>query len=92
MTVAQLTERLTQEELTSWAAYFDIRNEQEQKAMDQAKAQGKAMSGRARQTKKDAGASQRMDYSLRIAAIVEGRQTIKQLTADVKLLSKKQTV
>ena len=27
-----------------------------------------------------------MDYSLRIAAIVEGRQTIKQLTADVKLL------
>ncbi len=48
MTVAQLTERLTQEELTSWAAYFEIRNEQEQKAMDQAKAQGKAMSGRAR--------------------------------------------
>tara|TARA_R100001126_G_scaffold94841_1_gene66053 strand:- start:545 stop:3082 length:2538 start_codon:yes stop_codon:yes gene_type:complete len=27
-----------------------------------------------------------MDYSLRIAAIVEGRQTVKQLTADVKLL------
>ena len=27
-----------------------------------------------------------MDYSLRIAAIVEGRQTIKQLTADVKQL------
>ena len=48
MTVVQLAERLTQEELTSWAAYFEIRNDQEQKAMDQTKAQGKAMSGRAR--------------------------------------------
>ena len=48
MTVAQLAERLTQEELTSWAAYFEIRNEQEEKALDQAKAQGKATRGRAR--------------------------------------------
>lgn len=48
MTVAQLTERLTQEELLFWSAYFQIRNEQEQKAVDQAKAQGKAMRGRSR--------------------------------------------
>ena len=39
MTVVQLTERLTQEELNVLGCFFE-RNEQEQKAMDQAKAQG----------------------------------------------------
>ena len=33
-----------------------------------------------------------MDYNVRIAAIVEGRQTIKQLTADVKQRDRKQIV
>jgi hypothetical protein len=38
MTVAQLTKSLTQEELVSWAAYFSIKSEEEEKARDQAKA------------------------------------------------------
>lgn len=39
MTVSQLTNQLTQEELTTWAAYFEIRNEEEEKAMERAKRQ-----------------------------------------------------
>jgi hypothetical protein len=39
MTVAQLTSQLTQEELTTWAAYFEIRSEEEEKAMERAKRQ-----------------------------------------------------
>jgi hypothetical protein len=31
MTVRQLTEELTIEELVSWAAFFDLKNEQEEK-------------------------------------------------------------
>jgi hypothetical protein len=37
MTVAELSERLTQEELIAWAAYFTIKGEEEEKAMDRAK-------------------------------------------------------
>ncbi len=40
MTVSQLTAQLTQEELTTWAAYFEIRSEEEQKAVERAKRQG----------------------------------------------------
>jgi hypothetical protein len=39
MTVSQLTSQLTQEELTTWAAYFEIRSEEEEKAMERAKRQ-----------------------------------------------------
>ena len=37
MTVAQLTKHLTQEELVGWAAFYELKNEQEEKARDQAK-------------------------------------------------------
>ncbi len=37
MTVAQLSRDLTQEELIGWAAFYELRNEQEEKARDQAK-------------------------------------------------------
>ena len=48
MTVAQLTKHLTQEELVGWAAYFDLYNEQQEKAMHNAKtgARARAMSAR----------------------------------------------
>ncbi len=32
MTVAQLSQTLTQEELIGWAAFFELKNEQEEKA------------------------------------------------------------
>jgi len=38
MTVVQLAERLTQEELVGWAAFFEIKTEQEEKAIQNAKA------------------------------------------------------
>lgn len=41
MTVAQLTQTLTQEELASWAAFFELRNEEEEKAMQRAKYRSK---------------------------------------------------
>ena len=37
MTVGALTKQLTQEELVSWSAYYLLKNEQEEKARDQAK-------------------------------------------------------
>jgi|TARA_R100000030_G_scaffold50000_2_gene37727 hypothetical protein len=37
MTVAQLSRDLTQEELIGWAAFFELKNEREEKARDQAK-------------------------------------------------------
>ena len=37
MTVAQLSRDLTREELIGWAAFYELRNEQEEKARDQAK-------------------------------------------------------
>lgn len=42
MTVSQLTQQLTQEELTAWAAYFEIRNEEEDKALERAKRQSQS--------------------------------------------------
>ena len=32
MTVAQLSQTMTQEELVGWAAFFELKNEQEEKA------------------------------------------------------------
>ena len=37
MTVAQLSRDLTQEELVGWAAYFELHNEQQEKAIQDAK-------------------------------------------------------
>ena len=37
MTVRQLASQLTQEELTGWAAFYELKAEEEQKAMDRAK-------------------------------------------------------
>lgn len=37
MTVIQLSRDLTQEELTGWAAFFELKAEQEEKALDQSK-------------------------------------------------------
>lgn len=42
MTVAQLSQTLTQEELIGWAAFFELKNEREEKTVQQAKASGKA--------------------------------------------------
>ena len=36
MTVAQLSQQLTQEELISWAAFFQLKSEEEEKAMERA--------------------------------------------------------
>jgi hypothetical protein len=38
MTVAQLSRDLTQEELVGWAAYFELYNERQEKAIESAKA------------------------------------------------------
>jgi hypothetical protein len=37
MTVRQLASQLTQEELTGWAAFYELKAEEEEKAMDRAK-------------------------------------------------------
>ena len=42
MTVAQLSQTLTQEELIGWAAFFELKNEQEEKAIQNAKASSRA--------------------------------------------------
>jgi len=42
MTVAQLSQTLTQEELIGWAAFFELKNEQEGKAVQDAKISGRA--------------------------------------------------
>jgi hypothetical protein len=42
MTVAQLSTQLTQEELTSWAAFFQLKADQEEKAMERAKRKSQA--------------------------------------------------
>lgn len=44
MTVAQLSQTMTQEELVGWAAFFELKNEHEEKAMRDAKAASKARS------------------------------------------------
>ena len=48
MTVAELTKHLTQEELVGWAAYFDLYNEQQEKAIQNAKTASRARSMSAR--------------------------------------------
>jgi hypothetical protein len=42
MTVAQLSKTLTQEELVGWAAFFELKNEQEEKAIQNAKVSSRA--------------------------------------------------
>lgn len=42
--MAQLSRCLTQEELVGWAAFYELKAEQEEKAHDQAKMRGKAQS------------------------------------------------
>ena len=42
MTVAQLSQTLTQEELIGWAAFFELKNEQEEKAIQNAKTANRA--------------------------------------------------
>jgi len=42
MTVAQLSQTLTQEELVGWAAFFELKNEQEEKAIQSAKTASRA--------------------------------------------------
>ncbi len=42
--MAQLSCHLTQEELVGWAAFYELKAEQEEKAHDQAKMRGKAQS------------------------------------------------
>lgn len=42
--MAQLSRYLTQEELVGWAAFYELKGEQEEKAHDQAKMRGKAQS------------------------------------------------
>ena len=37
MTVAQLSVQLTQEELVGWAAFYELKNEQQEQAMEKAK-------------------------------------------------------
>lgn len=42
--MAQLSCYLTQEELVGWAAFYELKAEQEEKAHDQAKMRGRAQS------------------------------------------------
>jgi len=37
MTVAQLTRELSNEELVTWCAYYEIKGEEEERVMDRAK-------------------------------------------------------
>ena len=48
MTVAQLSRDLTTEELVGWAAFFELRNEEQEKAQDRARAQSRVKSMQAR--------------------------------------------
>jgi hypothetical protein len=41
LTVTQLSQNVTTEELVGWAAFFELRNEEEQKSADQAKMQAR---------------------------------------------------
>jgi|TARA_R100000030_G_scaffold76841_1_gene59767 hypothetical protein len=42
MTVAQLSQTMTQEELVGWAAFFELKGEQEEKAIQNAKTGSRA--------------------------------------------------
>ena len=48
MTVAQLSRSLTAEELVGWAAFYELRGEEQEKAQESAKAQARTKSMRAR--------------------------------------------
>ena len=48
MTVAQLCQTMTQEELVGWAAFFELKNEEEEKAMQNAKVSSRAQTMRRR--------------------------------------------
>jgi hypothetical protein len=37
MTLSQLTERLTQEELVGWAAFYELKSEEQQAVMDRSR-------------------------------------------------------
>jgi hypothetical protein len=47
MTVRQLTQELTTEELTGWAAFYELKSDEEEKAMNSAKT-GKAVQAMSR--------------------------------------------
>jgi hypothetical protein len=38
LTVAQLSEHLTQEELVGWAAFYEIKSEEEERVMERSRA------------------------------------------------------
>ena len=42
MTVAQLSEHLTQEELVGWAAFYEIKSEEEERAMERSQTRRRA--------------------------------------------------
>jgi hypothetical protein len=48
MTVGQLSNVLTQEELISWAAFFELKREEQEKASDRARQQSKTAAPRKR--------------------------------------------
>ena len=48
MTVQKLTTTLTQEELIGWAAYFDLKKEYEDKAMERSRQNSKAATMRSK--------------------------------------------
>ena len=48
MTVATLAEQLTIEEMLGWAAFYEIKAEEEEKVMDRARTGGKAKTMSAR--------------------------------------------
>lgn len=48
MTVAKLSTQLTQEELIGWAAFYELKGEEEERVMDRARTSRGARSTRAR--------------------------------------------
>ena len=48
MSVAQLTQQLTQEELVGWAAYLELRREEEEKVMERHKRSSRTTTLRSR--------------------------------------------
>lgn len=48
MTVRQLTQQLTAEELVAWAAFYDLKGEEEEKVMERARTSKGVQAGRRR--------------------------------------------
>ncbi len=48
MTVAQLSTQLTQEELLAWAGFYQLKNEEEEKAMERSKRKSQAATMRSK--------------------------------------------